>query len=344
MPDASGIAEETALALFGAAFPGQQAAVSGCIKGSINQIFRIETAEGQFALRVRYNESRFQYEKGVFKEVLAALLLPAREANPGAFLDAEIERCWRKLAGRCSGEWVAFPCGAGIFHFDFTGARYPGPWAVLEWTGDALGARFDTASAFHVGQLVSQIHRVRFQNGYGNLHHAHLGGVDIPRQWKDEIIRRNWNTGGAFASAEALARKLQRLCAASYEAAREFVLCHNDLHCLNVTQANGALRLVDWDNAQIAPKELDFVKPAHWSMLAADGHFAPDAGVFSSFCAGYGAAPEVILASPVFKLAELLWLFRVLEFAGGLEGPAAPPFWPAQRYAALLRERLAVAA
>jgi hypothetical protein len=70
------------------------------------------------------------------------------------------------------------------------------------------------------------------------------------------------------------------------------------LHCLNVTRKQNALYLVDWDNAQIAPKELDFVKLAHWSRLGADGHFEPDSATFASFCAGYGAAGAV-LASPI---------------------------------------------
>ncbi len=341
MPGASAITEEKALALFSAAFPGWPAAVTGYKKGSINQIFQVRSGESRFALRVRYNESRFQYEKGMFKEVLAALLLSASGKNPAASLDGEIARCWELLAGKRSSEWIAFPSGAGIFHFDFTGEHYPGPWAVLEWTGDALGAGIDAASALQLGQLVAQIHRMKFRNAYGSFHRAHAGGVDILSEWKDEILRRNRATGSIIAAEEVLAEKLERLCTGGREAAPEFVLCHNDLHCLNVTRAGGALRLVDWDNAQVAPKELDFVKLAHWSRLGPDGHFAPDAGLFASFCAGYGTVPETVLASPIFKLAEILWLFRVLEFAFGLEAPAAAPFWPPQRYATALRERLA---
>ncbi len=35
---------------------------------------------------------------------------------------------------------------------------------------------------------------------------------------------------------------------------------------------------------------------------------------FSAFCAGYGVEEDKIRSSPVFKLAEILWLFRVFEF------------------------------
>ena len=340
------ITEEKALALFGVACAGETglpgpARVIGLKIGSINRIFHIEAGEKQFALRVRYNERRFQYEKGVFKEVLAALLFSAYARDTETGLDLELARSWDRIVGRRSDEWLPFPCGAGIFHFDFTGANYPGPWALLEWTGDALGAGMDAARARELGQLVAKLHRMRFRNAYATLERVHLGGVDILSEWKAEILRRNRDTGAAVASAEALRERLECLHAAGRQAGTDFVLCHNDLHCLNVTQAQGALRLVDWDNAQIAPRELDFVKLAHWSRLGLDGHFEPDPAIFASFCAGYGAAPGAVLSSPVFKLAELLWLFRVLEFASALEQPANPPFWPPRRYAALLRERLA---
>ena len=136
-------------------------------------------------------------------------------------------------------------------------------------------------------------------------------------------------------------RKLDGIAEASRALNPEFVLCHNDLHCLNVTRKQGSLYLVDWDNAQIAPKELDFVKLAHWSRLGADGHFEPDSAIFASFCAGYGAAAGAVLASPIFKLAEFVWLFRVLEFASATPLPANPPFWAPRCYASLLRQRLA---
>ncbi len=170
---------------------------------------------------------------------------------------------------------------------------------------------------------------------------AGAGGIDIFREWQEEVIRRNRNTGYIVAPEGGLRQRLDGLGAASRAVNQDFVLCHNDLHCFNVTQKQGALYLVDWDNAQIAPKELDFVKLAHWSRLGADGRFEPDSAIFASFCAGYGVAAGATTSSPIFKLAELVWLFRVLEFALAMNGPPNPPFWPLQRYAGLLRERLA---
>jgi hypothetical protein len=342
----SAITGEEALALFrraraGGAVLAGNARVLGEKRGSINQIFHIEADGKQFALRVRYNEGRFQYEKGVFKEVVAALLVSACDEGKAGGAGRELGDAWDRIAGSSSGALIRFPCGPDILYFDFTGSDYAGPWAVLEWTGDALGVNFGPAHAFRLGQIVSNIHRLRFQYAYRTFQDIRPGGIDIFSEWQEEIVRRNNNTACVIAPEAALRRKLDGLAAASRTHDPEFVLCHNDLHCLNVTQKQGSLYLVDWDNAQIAPKELDFVKLAHWSRLGADGYFEPDSAVFASFCAGYGAAAGAVLASPIFKLAEVVWLFRVLEFASVLDGPANPPFWSPPRYASLLRERLA---
>ncbi len=345
MPASRQTGEEKALELFRVASVGRWGAgaaarVVGQKKGSINQIFHIESGEKQFALRVRYNESNFHYEKGVFKEVFAALLLEAYERDKSAALEPVLASLWGTLSGRRSEHPINFSCGPDIFFFDFTGVNYDGPWALLEWTGDALGHELDNGHAFRLGQLVASIHKMRFQHGHRSLQDIRPGGADIVAGWRDEIVRRNRNTGCSIVPEAPLLKHLAGLCAACRAAAPEFVLCHNDLHCLNVTRKQGSLYLVDWDNAQIAPKELDFVKLAHWSRLGPDGHFEPNAAIFAAFCAGYGATAGAVLASPIFQLAELLWLYRVLEFAGRLKEPATPPFWPAQRYAALLRQRL----
>jgi Phosphotransferase enzyme family len=345
MPASQQIGEEQALRLFrlasgGRWHPGGDARVAGQKKGSINQIFHIESGEEQFALRVRYNESNFQYEKGVFKEVFAALLLDAYKRDRSAALDPVLMSLWGTLSGQRSENKIVFSCGPDIYYFDFTLSEYDGPWALLEWTGYALCHDLNNDHAFRLGQLVSDIHRIKFQRAYCSLQNIPLSDTDILEVWHHEIAIRNRNTGYIAAPEAALLKHLAGLCDASRAAATGFVLCHNDLHCLNVTQKRGSLHLVDWDNAQIAPKELDFVKLAHWSRLGADGHFEPDAAIFAAFCAGYGTTAAGVLSSPIFQLAELLWLFRVLEFAGRFEEPATPPFWPPQRYTALIRQRL----
>ncbi len=184
-PAASAITGEEALALFGRAcadIPGLAgtARVIGQKKGSINQIFHIESGEKQFALRVRYNESHFQYEKGVFKEVLAALLLSALERDGSGAAGRKLAALWQTLSGRRSCELVHFSCGPSIYYFDFTGSEYAGPWAILEWTGEAIGADFGPAHAFRLGKIVSNVHRIKFKYAFRTLHER--------RRWRHRYI------------------------------------------------------------------------------------------------------------------------------------------------------------
>ena len=337
------IGPQAALNLFYIAMPHtggpSEARIAGQITGSVNRIFRIETRRGSFALRVRHSAANFLYEKGLFKEVIAARLMGAFERDALADCGAALARVLHSTVQTRSAGPMEFPPGAGILYYDFTGSVHPKPWAVFRWCGDALGAGFDAAQAAALGRAVSQIHQLKFAHAYGRLDRA--ASEDILSEWTHEILRRNRAAGRIVLEERDLHRKLDALRHGS-ERLREFVFCHNDLHCLNVTAAADGLHIVDWDNAQIAPKELDFVKLAHWSKLGAHGRFQPDAGIFSAFCAGYGIDADEIRASRVFKLAEILWLFRVFEFTrkmpDGLD--AKPPFWPASKYLDLLLRKL----
>jgi hypothetical protein len=339
----SAIDEETALGLI-AAYYSRDEIPQGGLRiidqrlGSINRVFRIKIGEIDAALRVRHNEQYFQYEKGVFKEVIVARLLAALDRDKTADLDKAVLEIWERTRCSCSCGRIAFPAGPNILHYDFTGCAFPGPWAIFNWAGDALNERFDPAHASRLGRMVSQIHNLRFKRACLNFDELRLGSVDLIAGWIGETCRRNENTGCAIGEEPVLCRKLELLRDEIGGEPLSFVLCHNDLQCTNVTVNGQSMHIVDWDNAQIAPRELDFVKLAHWSAIGWDGYFEPVPAIFSSFCEGYGISEEEIKRSPIFRLAEILWLFRVYEFATRL----APqkPFWPARRYAGVLRERL----
>jgi hypothetical protein len=306
--------------------------------GSINQVFRIRIGEKDLALRVRHGEQFFQYERGVFKEVIVAQLLTTVAQDPQADLDKVILKIWERTHCNRSGEKLTFPAGADILYYDFTRLAFSSPWALFEWTGDALGGRFAPEHAARLGAMISQIHNLKFKRACLNFHGLHLGGADLIAEWIKEIRRRNENRGCAISEERTLCAKLELLKDEIGAEPLAFVFCHNDLQCTNVTMNGGCMHILDWDNAQIAPRELDFVKIAHWSTIGKDGYFKPDPAIFSSFCKGYGVQDEAITRSAIFRLAEILWLCRVYEFA--TKTAVAKPFWPASRYAGLLAERL----
>jgi Phosphotransferase enzyme family len=339
----SAIAEETALGLI-AAFCARDGLrqphprIAGQWLGSINQVFRIRIGESEAVLRVRHNEQNFQYEKGVFKEVIIAQLLAAFERDKRADLDKAISEIWEGTHCGGSREAIAFPAGADILHYDFTKLAFSGPWAIFTWAGDALNGRFGSNHAARLGGMISQIHNLKFERAGLKLHSLHLDGAGLVAEWIREAGLRNENTGRVISEDGPLRRKLGVLRDEIGRGPVSFVLCHNDLQCTNITEDGQSMHILDWDNAQIAPRELDFVKLAHWSVIGKDGYFEPDPAIFSSFCAGYGVSEEAIKHSATFRLAEILWLFRVYEFATRTVG--VKPFWPASRYARLLAERL----
>src|SRR5215469_43917 len=309
----SALDEETAIGLL-AAYSSRSNAfqtgpcITGRCKGSINQVFRISIGGKDAALRVRHNEQYFQYEKGVFKEVIVAQLLATLERDKQADLDSTILEIWDRTYGSRSCEAIAFPAGADILHYDFTGHAFPGPWAIFGWAGDTLNDRFGPGHAARLGGMVSQLHNLKFKRPCLNLHALHLGGADLIAEWTGEICRRNESTGGAISEERPLCRALELLLDEIGSGPLSFVFCHNDLQCTNVTVNGPSMHILDWDNAQIAPRELDFVKLAHWSAIGEDGYFQPDPAIFSSFCEGYGVREAVIRQSAIFRLAEILWL------------------------------------
>lgn len=309
--------------------------------GSINQVFHIEADGTEIALRIRRHEEGFQYEKGVFKEVAVARLLKSRKGDQAGH-DRALSEIWEQTRHCLSSEPIPFPAGAGILHYDFTNLAYSGPWAILEWVGDALNERFDTSHAHQLGATTASIHKLKFRHCYASLDCLGTGGVNPVEAWISEIVRRNSATGFTICEEGHLYRRLRAIENEAEGQPLAFVLCHNDLQCTNITMRDGELHILDWDNAQIAPRELDFVKMANWSRIGGDGYFVPDASIFAAFCKGYGVPEGAISQSPLFRLAEILWLSRVYEFASRAPNPGAAkkPFWTALRYADLLRERL----
>jgi spectinomycin phosphotransferase len=133
---------------------------------------------------------------------------------------------------------------------------------------------------------------------------ADSADADGDKAWPDAIARdvaRRWLAERATIlrladRADALARRLRdRLVAGSLPA---FVLCHADLHAGNVlVEADGGLRIVDWDGLLLAPPERDlmFVRGSAIAGIVSDAEA-------DAFEAGYG---------PVAIDRELIAYYRI---------------------------------
>jgi spectinomycin phosphotransferase len=80
--------------------------------------------------------------------------------------------------------------------------------------------------------------------------------------------------------ARIIMRQMEKLLAVLRENAGQFVICHADLHPANVLlPTDGGIRVIDWDEVKLAPKERDFI-----FIEEGDGDLAD-----VPFFAGYGA-------------------------------------------------------
>jgi aminoglycoside phosphotransferase (APT) family kinase protein len=118
----------------------------------------------------------------------------------------------------------------------------------------------------------------------------------------------------------------------------QWTLAHNDLHGLHLIDdaAGDRMWIIDWDNAVVAPPELDFVKLRYWTRVDAQtGRLTADPEIYGALRAAYAAAGGPTLDIAVSRACEALWLLRVFHFETDrrLAGKPTPTlFPPAQTY------------
>lgn len=114
---------------------------------------------------------------------------------------------------------------------------------------------------------------------------------EASRQLAALVGERRGEIRGLLRRAEALGRRLQggRL---------PFVLCHGDIHTANVMiERGGGLRLVDWDQPILAPKERDLMFVIGTALRG----FPPGSPEERGFFAGYGAVEPDPIALAYYR-------------------------------------------
>jgi len=309
--------------------------------GTFNSIAHCRRGEVDYCVRVRVNETEFQYEPGLVKEVFVANALmeaSGRESTSDEILADIYHRCIAALPEYSS---VTFPIGPDIY---FAAAhsgiqRVPHPCAVTEWSRTTLLSRSsDQNDGFEaLGRSIRMLHSVRTSTYYRNL--RDLGEYRYSREFSEEIVQEisRRNDDIRFVAKETLEPLLERV-ATKLSENEIFCLCHNDLHPDNVfwnSKGEKKIVIVDWDNACINHPYLDFVKIRYWSRLDVDGRLIGDDSLFERFCVGYGESAKRVAQSPIFLALSLLWLFRILGFEKRREfnGKIIPkPFQPSHYY------------
>lgn len=288
---------------FGARAEG--ARVEAPIDGAINRTFPVLLDDTRYALRLRVNESGFRYEKGIAKSALVGAIHAAKR---GGATDREA------AAAKAGGE--APPHAPTLHYWSDGDATWPLPWEIASWCpGEAVGAADAKPSAdamARAANAIADIHDVAFDGGKADLLNLTGSEPDFAA-WVGGAIERELARGPVPGAIDGYARAIARKA----RAAARWTMVHNDLHGLHLIDDPAAERLwiIDWDNALVAPPELDFVKLKHWTRIdAGTGHLSADPAMYGAILAAYEAKTGRGLDRDVFAACEALWLLRVWRF------------------------------
>jgi aminoglycoside phosphotransferase (APT) family kinase protein len=289
--------------VFGARAAG--AWIDAPIDGAINRTFPVRLDDTRYALRLRVNEAGFRYEKGIAKSALV-----------GAIHAAKRDGASDRAAAAAKPNGKAPPHAPRLHHWSDGDDLWPLPWEIAAWCpGDAIGAANAKPSAdalIRAAHAIADIHGVTFDGGKADL--LNLAGPDQDfASWVGGAIERELARGPVPGAIDVYARAVSRKA----KPAARWTLVHNDLHGLHLIDDTAAKRLwiIDWDNALVAPPELDFVKLKHWTRIdAATGHLSADAPMYGAMLQAYETKTGRKLDADVFAACEALWLLRVWRF------------------------------
>lgn len=316
---------------FGNRFEPAGLTVGQPIDGAVNRTWPVVHADRKYALRLRREEAHFRYEKGVAKSALVATIHAAKRVGSS---DA---RAADGLASAPAGT-LAPPYAPALVHWSNGDDLWPLPWELTGWCeGTTLARQADAGSIARAGAAIAAIHSVRFDGGYPDLLSLDGRPQDFGA-WLGAGIARELARGRIPA---ALARFVETV-AARADRTVAWTLAHNDLHGLHLIDdaASDRMWVIDWDNAVVAPPELDFVKLRYWTRVdAGSGQLMADPELYGALRAAYAAAGGPVLDIAVSRACEALWLLRVYHFETDrrLAGKPTPRlFPPAETYLAAL--------
>ncbi len=305
----------------GESFDPARTVIDAPIDGAVNRTWPVVHCGRKYALRLRREETHFRYERGIAKSALVARIHAAKKAG---WSDARTAR--ENFVGPAD---LAPPFAPPLLHWSNGDEHWPLPWELTGWCeGTTLARHADAATISRAGAAIAEVHCVRFEGGHADLLSLDRAPLDFAA-WLDAGIARELARGRIPPS---LARFVENLGAHAPRNV-QWTLAHNDLHGLHLIDdaAAGRIWIIDWDNAAVAPPELDFVKLRYWTRVDAQtGRLTADPEIYGAIRAAYAAAGGPTLDIAVSRACEALWLLRVFHFETDrkLAGKPTPRLFP----------------
>lgn len=233
-------------------------------------VYRAEAADGRsYFLKLR---------RGSFDDLSVALPAFLADRGLGAVI-APLPTLDRQLAYRID------PFTLALYPFVEGVDGYQAELSEAQWV--ALGATLKRLHAVRLPPAIRRAlpreayaprYRQRVQAFLGRARGSHFDDP-LAAELAALLLAQGAKVQQLLAAAEGLARQFPNR-------ARPLVLCHGDIHNGNVLLSGaGALHIVDWDTALLAPQERDLMFVG--SGLGRPGNAAPESAWFYQ---GYGAA------------------------------------------------------
>lgn len=282
--------------------------------GAVNDVVKLHLAGTEQFLALRCRRVAFPRvpDSRLAKDALCAHLSAIGREGPIA-------------AGRID-DFLALAAGEDL-DFEFSShihmfrhgrdTRAPGPWSLSDWLDGELLLSSPTPDRFQrLGARLAALHQIRFDVFAPDF--SQPSKSRIWRDWYGDLLRFFAHDLLQDPGFAALGQRLFAL--GPPPEPRAYVLTHGDLHPANVLITAQDVRLIDWDEAQIGPPELDFALLRYRTIADATGRLIAARDLFDAFVAGYfqagGSLDETLLS-----YAQLLYLVRQLKIRriGGAE-------------------------
>ena len=296
--------------------------------GNINTIIKVTWNGHQYGLRIRTQETVYRYEPDLVKEAFVSWLLCNHHDD---LSDTAIATTFAALRASQRGLSADHPPILPVVrYFDWSRQRLPHPYCIYDWIAGV--PLWDTPASelyTRAGQLLTQIHKVRFSSFYTDFLTVGVQPVNWPERFSTALTKEVQAAGHRLSTA--LIAQLQLLQLPTENSAPP-CLVHNDFAPGNILVRDGAIAaVIDWDNAVIDVPHLDFVKMKYWTTKDSQGELTHHPMLFAAFVDGYGPTGRKIVSSSLFKLYEVLWLLRVFNFERAKEeqGLSRAPGYPA---------------
>ena len=304
--------------------------------GAINDVYRVAVDDAEYCLRIRSRAGSFMYEKNFLKEPVIWQFLSHTQEDHGEANEQLLDRLIGSAAN--SGTGGPFTCSLcpELIFYDRSLATFPFLWTLQEWApGVPLDMEGTDDRYRDFGRTMALLHKAKFRSFKSTFL--------APWQPHNEWLALHVDAVNQFCRDVSLAPNiapiLQRLAGTSLV----FSLIHNDSQPMNAISHGGKVVLIDWDNAQIAPAELDLAKIMYWTRRDADGFLSQDETLFNEFCDSYVNEGGIAINNDLLQFCRILWLTRIITFErirarAGHKHKA--PFHDAAFYESILRSTL----